>query len=100
MRRPSKPPTRIVSATLAISGGTAVGGEKPKSRRVTKAEETERLLTYFDETKKQIETQLREQGHPSPVAEAKRIAAADYRVHSVEAMRKKAKRTRKPAGGE
>src|SRR5262245_36095526 len=78
--------------TVFAAGATTT--QEPKSRRAAKAAEDERLLTYVDATKKEIEEQLRERNHPTPATEAERLAAETY-GYSVEAIRKKKFRTKK-----
>jgi len=82
------PPRRIVSGGLTIEGGT-----QWKSRRAERTAKIDQLVANYEQTRAQIEGQLREQGHQTPASEAEKIAAADY-GRTVEGMRRLITRAR------
>jgi hypothetical protein len=85
-----KPPSRIVSARGA-------GGRPPRKKSKDEARdkfaEDKRLIAYFEETKRQIEVQLRAAGRRRAAEEAGEIAAKDY-GYTLENMRRKITRIR------
>jgi hypothetical protein len=86
MKTPSFPPY-ITSAR-----GTA--SSRVKKTRASKAADKEWHLECFENIKRQVEPQLREQGHKQPATEAERIAAAaiGYTVEGIRQVRTRVRR--------